>query len=206
MAVWDSIKDRFQGKKNIEKITKDELRLEKIRLDQEEKKLVQRVDELEKEKRKLFDEGVKESSERKQVIIARKIKELDSQADHYDRQLRSVAHQIRVMNGLLMIKEQVGVSNDKRALVSRIPIEKLALYVEKSTVKGEFAQDRIQDILQTVEEGGDIIAGMDRGEEEDVKQIVSIFQTAKASGEAPEASMKKVEEVLGKKRETEEKE
>ncbi len=206
MAIWDTIKDRFQDKRSIEKIGKDELRIEKIRLDQEEKKLVQRVDDIERNKKKLFEEGVKEGSERKQVILARKIKELDSQAAHYDRQLRTIGHQLRVMNGLIMIKEQVGMSTDKRALVEKMPIEELALYVEQATVKGEFAQERILDILNTVEEGGDVLSAMDRGEEEDVKQIVSLFQSARATGEAPESALKKVDEVLGKKSETAEQE
>lgn len=203
MSVWDDIKDRFQGKKNIEKLGKDEIRIEKIRLDQEEKKLIQRVETLENEKKKLFDEGVKEGSERKQLILARKIKEIDSQADHYDRQLRSIAHQIRIMNGLMMIKEQIGSSPERKALVEKIPIEKLALFVEKATVKGEFAQEQLQDIMRTVEEGGDVMAAMDRGEEEDVKQIVKIFQTAKASGEASDTALVKVDKVLSKGREEE---
>lgn len=203
MTIWDDIKYRFQGKKNIERIGRDEIRQEKIRLDQEERKLISRVESLENEKKKLFEEGVKEGSERKQLILARKIKEVDSQADHYDRQLRSVAHQIRVMNGLMMIKDQVGSSPDRKALVEKIPIEKLALYVEKATVKGEFAQERIQDVLRTVEEGGDVISAMDAGEEEDVKQIVKIFQTARSSGEAAEVGIEKVDKVLSKGREEE---
>jgi hypothetical protein len=104
MAVIEGLLKKLKGNGSIEKVSRDELMMEKIRLDQLEAKHIQRVDKLEREKEELFRKGVGEGSQRKQTIIARRIKELDSQAKNLDRQLRAISHQVRVVNGLLMIK------------------------------------------------------------------------------------------------------
>ena len=206
MPVWDDLKAKF-GRKTIDKIGLDELRVEKIRLDQEEKKFLGRVDTLENEKKKLFDEGTKESSERRQLILARKIKEVDSQAGHFDRQLKNLAHQIRVVNGLIMLRESLSTTSvDKSRLWAKFPLEQLVGYVERATVEGEFQQERIKEVMGMVEEGQGVLASMEPGEEQDVQDIVKVMQAAREKGEAPEMGLRDVDKILGKKRESMEKE
>ncbi|MCD6390815.1 MAG: hypothetical protein J7L92_02270, partial [Dehalococcoidia bacterium] len=86
MPIIQELLKKLKRKGSIEKVTQDELRIEKIRLDQLEAKHIQRVEKIEKEKEELFRKGVNEGSQRKQTIIARRIKELDSQAKNLDRQ------------------------------------------------------------------------------------------------------------------------
>jgi hypothetical protein len=203
MSIMEGLK-RLKGKRSIEKVSRDELRVEKIRLDQQEAKYIQRVEKLEAEKAELFRRGVNEGSQRKQAIIARRIKELDAQAKGLDRQLQAISHQVRVVNGLLMIKEEMGtMSKEAESLISKLPLEELASYVEKSTVQGEFQREKLAEIAHTLEEGRGVLAEPLGGEDEDVRQIMSLFQQAKSSAEVDEegavkSGLEQVDKILSK--------
>ena len=183
-------------------MTQDELRIEKIRLDQLEAKHIQRVEKIEKEKEELFRKGVNEGSQRKQTIIARRIKELDSQAKNLDRQLRAISHQVRVVNGLLMIKNEIAnVNKETQSLVAKLSLEELASYVERATVTGEFQGERLREIVGTLEEGRGVLAEPLGDEDDDVREIVKLFQQVR--GEADQETgvkegLKKAERILSK--------
>jgi hypothetical protein len=204
MAIIDTLKGKLKGKKSLDKVTRDELRVEKIRLDQGQAKYIQRVDSLEREKKDLLQKGMNEPAQRKQVIIARKIKELDSQGKHYDRQLQAISHQARVVNGLLMIKDELGVmAKESSSLISKLSLDDLAGYVEKATIQGEFQQERLKEVLTTLEEGRGLLGETVAAEEEDVQQIVGLFQQVRASAEADpdkavEHGLEQVDRILSK--------
>ena len=202
MSVIEGLLKKFTGKRSIEKVSRDELMMEKIRLDQLEAKHIQRVEKLEKEKEELFRRGVSEGSQRKQTIIARRIKELDSQAKNLDRQLRAISHQVRVVNGLLMIKNEIAtMSKETQSLVSRLPLEELASYVERATVQGEFREERLRDIVGTLEEGRGVLAEPLGAEDEDVQEIVKLFQQVGSEADQEtrvKEGLKQVERILTK--------
>jgi len=202
MAIIEGLLKKVKGKGSIEKVTQDELLMEKIRLDQFEAKHIQRVEKTEKEKEELFRKGVSEGSQRKQTIIARRIKELDSQAKNFDRQLRAISHQARVVNGLLMIKNEIAnVSKETQSLVAKLSLEELASYVERATVTGEFQGERLREIVGTLEEGRGVLAEPLDAEDEDVREIVKLFQQVR--GEADQETgvkegLKQAERILSK--------
>jgi hypothetical protein len=178
--------------------------VEKIRLDQAQAKIIQKVDKLEAGKKDLMEQGMKESSQRKQVIIARRIKELDTEGSHFDRQLQAISHHVRIIGGLIKFKDEMGImSKESNRLVSQIPLEDLAAFVEKATVQDEFQQEKLNDVLATLEEGRGVLTEPMADEEEDVRQIVSLFQQVRASAEtdpelALDSSMERMDRILHK--------
>ena len=202
MATWATLKGKLSGKKSLDKVSRDELRVEKIRLDQAQAKIIQKVDKLEAGKKDLMEQGMKESSQRKQVIIARRIKELDTEGSHFDRQLQAISHHVRVIGGLIKFKDEMGIrSKESNRLVSQIPLEDLAAFVEKATVQDEFQQEKLNDVLATLEEGRGVLTEPMADEEEDVRQIVSLFQQVRASAEtdpelALDSSMERMDRIL----------
>ena len=74
----ESILERIFGKKTLKDIASDELSTEKIKLREEEKQVVSRIERLEEQKAKLFKEGVGKQSKRRKAIIARK-KEIETE-------------------------------------------------------------------------------------------------------------------------------
>lgn len=195
--------DRFR-KKSIEKIPMDDLRREKIRLEQEEAKLIKKVEQLEDQKKSLFRDGTQEDSDRKQLILARKIKQLDAQARNYDKSLRLLSRQIRVITGFVQIKEnrsrweEMGVSS----VISKINMESLQDFVEKATVDNQFHMDKFAEILGTIEEGEGLLEGL-AAEDEDTMKLVELMNEVKAAGEddteaAIDTTYKKLEQTLHK--------
>ena len=80
----ESILERIFGKKTLKDIAPDELSAEKIKLREEEKQVVSRIDRLEEQKAKLFKEGVGKHSKRMKAIIARK-KEIETEYKRWRR-------------------------------------------------------------------------------------------------------------------------
>lgn len=201
MAVTDSLKGLFNRKRSIDAITVDELRREKIRMEQEEAKLSRQVEELEKQKQQVFLKGKDEASERQMRILATKIKELDVQAANLDKTMRFISKQLRIVNGFIQIKEnkrlleQVGIAN----LISRIDMDTLQKYVDDASVEGAFRMDKFQKILGTVEDGESIVSAVD--EDKDILEIMRAMQEAKqAEIERPEGiedfARQKLDQVL----------
>ena len=203
MALADSVKRLISRKKSIDKISLDEMRRERIKLEQEESKMAHRIEDLEKRKETLFQKGKDESSQRQQLLIARKIKEYDVMARNYDKNMQLFSKQLRIINGFIQIKEnqkllhQAGISS----LVNKMDLVKLQQYVEKSTVDGQFYLDKFSDIIGTLEESEKLVGVT--SEDPDTLAIVTAMQEAKAAeAEDPESAlkegMKKVDQILHK--------
>ena len=202
MAVWQALKNSLLGVKSIDKVGVNDLKTEKIRLDQREAKYLREVDTLEKQKKQLFQEGLKESSQLKQMVLARKIAQHDAEARTISARLRDIGHQVRIVNGLIMIKDEMSLmAANAKNLISKISLNELAAYVEKSTIKGEFQRERLKEIVATVEGGNPLISDPLAAEEEEVQRIVEIMQKSTPlamtdRAKATEQGLKQVNDVL----------
>ena len=203
MAVLDPIRKWLDRKRSIEDLTMDELRREKIRLEQEEGKLAHRVEQLEKQKQQLFTRGKDEPSALQQRILASKIKEVDVQAKNQGKNLRFISRQLRIINGFLQIKENERLLKESgiSSLISTIDLATLRTYVEQASIEGVFQLDKFQDILTTLEETDRVVGDVE--EDKDVLDIMKAFQEAKLTEmESPEAAeefgIRRLDEILSK--------
>lgn len=203
MELVENLKSFFSKKKSIDKVTIDELRREKVKLDQEERLLIQKVEDLDRKKQDLFVKGKDEPSQRQQFIIARKIKELDAQAQHVDRTLQLFSKQIRIVNGLMQVKENQKVLHKMGVggLLNKMDMEQLQAYIEGATVDGQFYMEKFTSLLKGMEEQEGAMGGVEK--EADVQEIVKAMQQAKAveennPEEAVNEGIKKVETILRK--------
>ncbi len=182
-------------KKTLDDVKLDDLRREKTRLDLEERKMLARIREVESDKKKLFEEGVKNPSEREQKIMARKIKELDVEAKNMDRNLQFFSKQLRIINGFLQLKENQRIIKESgiSSVIGDIDLQTLQIYVDQATVDGEFHMDKFSEILGTLEEAGSVTSVA--SEDDDVMQIVKAMQQAKESEDPARAVSDKYDEV-----------
>ena len=204
------IANMFSGKRDFNKVSADEIRQERIRLEQVEMKILKEVEGIEKEKKELFSQGTQESSQRIQLISARKIKELDAKAKGMDKQLSMVSRQSRVLSGLTILKEnqsilkEMGVSN----IINSMDMANLEKYIEQATVHGEFQMEKLGRILEVVEGVDDSVVGQD--EDEDTLAIMTAMQQAKAEQDggdsaAVDEGMKSAQDILDKSQREEDK-
>jgi len=197
MALIESMKARINKKKSIDKISLDDLRHEKIRLDREESRFIGRSNQIEKQKEQLFQQLVNEPSQIRQMTLARKIKERDEEGKSHIRLSRYLGHQLRIVNGLIAIKEETRMmTKEAVGLLSKVPFDELFSYMEKATTSSDFERDRIKDLLKILEEGEILAYSPLADEDEDVRKIVAIAQEVHNHAEAGEVSGETIQDGL----------
>ena len=175
--------DAFKGwfgdrKQTLEDLSLDEMRKEKIRLDQEEKKLMLRLDQIEEQKKKVFLMGREEPSERKKMVLARKFKELDVQAKSMERNLQYFSKQLRIINGFMNLKENRRILQESglTAIISNMDLQELQIYVDQASIDGTFQLEKLQEVLGTLEEGSSITGEIP--EDRDVTEVYRMMEAA----------------------------
>jgi hypothetical protein len=186
--------EEISRKANLDDLPLDDLKREKIRLEQEERKMLARLREAENQKRQLFSEGVQKASEREQRVIARRIKELDVEAQNMDRMLQIISKQMRTINGLIQLKERsrLAAESGMGEMLQGIDLQDLIIYIDKASVDGEFQMDKFNELLRVLEEA-EAISPQYR-EDQDVLDIVSAMQQAREAADSPEALEEKYAE------------
>lgn len=184
MRIMDVIKGKVGGRTTLEKVSVDDLRLDKIKLEQMEKRLVRRVDKAENGKESAFQLALKTDSNQRQKIYARKIKELDAEVQGVQRQLQQLSRQIRVVNGLLMVKE-IAISDTSQNLtvINRLSLSELTNYITQATASGELNQELLQELVATVEEGVSVLGDGSFEDDGDVEDILAVIQRTREGAE-----------------------
>jgi len=179
----------------IDEIPLDDLKREKVRLEQEERKLMAQMREMEGEKKKLFSEGVRNSSEREQRVLARRIKELETRADGVDRILQAISKQVRTIGGLIQIKERIRMQNESglSSVIGAIDLNDLITFVDQASVDGEFQMSKFDELLRAMEQSEAV--SPQYSEDEDVLDIVKQMQMAREAADSPEAMEQHFEEL-----------
>jgi len=188
MNIADNFKSLLKGK-SLDKVALDDLRLAKIKLEQDQKRTANKIKDLDKQKQQTFKEGADASSQQLKVISARKMKQLDADINNQAGMLRFTSHQIRFINGLIQFKERQAGMN--RSVVSNI-LKKLGeteLYnqIAQITAQGEFDFDKLDGVIKRMENTG-LSLDSYGNEEEDVLEIVRQMDAASAIKEAGDAS------------------
>jgi len=186
-APADVNQDAAVKKARLEDLSIDDLQREKIRLAQEERKLMTRLKEVEKQKKLLFAEGVQNDSDRERRVIARRIKELDVEANNMDRMLQIISKQTRTLNGLMQLKERARMAAESGLtnLITNLDLEDLIRYIDKASVDGEFNMDKFDHVLGALEEA-DAVSPEYR-EDQDVLDLVAAMEETRTRLDHPDA-------------------
>jgi len=137
------------SRQTLQKVSPEDIRREKIKVEQTETRVTREIEELEKQKEAFFVKGVNARSDRQKLQYARKIKELDAQVQARDQQLALISRNLRVLNGISQLKENERVLRDlgMESLVNSMDLTELQNFVEKATVEGQFRMDKFNEIL-----------------------------------------------------------
>jgi len=208
MALFDGIKELLGGRKGIDRLSIDELKHEKIRLEQMERRLSREVEQTEARKGDLFIKGKDETSSRARLALARKIKELDSNVRAKAQQLAFFHKHLRIVDGLLQIKENMALLKELKvgSLISQMSVDELTAYVEKATVEGQFEMEKFTSLLGSLE--GAMEAAEEVEQDTDLADIVAAMEEARAAEDAgrPEdvaEAAKRVDDLLGRNKQEE---
>ncbi len=207
MRLLQKLLGLFSRTRHLGQVSHDHLRKERLRLEQIEHRISSEIEKLEQAKHDLFEQGRGQNNQRQQRILARRIQAVDAEARAKDQQLARVAQQMRIVSGLMVIKEneelarELGVSG----IVSRLDIETLEKYVDRAHVDGQFQMERFAQMIRTLDSAGEYAAEPE--EDEQTLAIVQAMQDARdpvepgAEGTPDEAAragdgMEKVNRIL----------
>lgn len=201
MSLMNGIRDMLGRKRRIDKISAEEIRREKIRVEQMEKRVSRDVDTLEARKQELFLKGKDEPGQRQRLAAARKIRELDARARGKSRQLAFFNKHLRILDGLLQIKENTALLEELKlgSLVSGMALPELTEYVEQATVEGQFEIEKFTSLVAAIEGAAGTGEGLQ--EDSDVLAIMTAMEEARAAEEAGrgvsvDEAMQHVDEIL----------
>lgn len=194
MAVWDSIVERFKGARSLDKVTQEDLRKERINLDQKEREYIQQIQRLEREQKEVLEQGIKEPSQHMKVVYARKVAEKDAEVKMTQKVLQSLTHQMRIVNGLVMVKKWSQVTaKDKSSVLNRLSIADLSKWIHDKTVDGEFKDQYLEELGGVLEGGMGVITEVGSGEDQNTQKVLEIMNKASSEGLPAEKAAEKAQ-------------
>lgn len=181
--MLDWLTSRFKKPtQTLDDIPLEELRREQVRLEQQEKKLVKEIDDLENKKKALFAEGkAADGSTHRQRSIAQRIVSVDREVKMTDRKLRTISKQLQAVNNFVYLKqskrelEQSGLFG----MINQMDLEDLDAWIEKASIDGELNVSKLEDMLQRVSSNMGLASEIE--EDPEIAQIMAMFQSEGAS-------------------------
>lgn len=188
-----AIADIFRKKK----ITGQEIRLEKIRLERREQKMAAELEKLSKEKEELFRKGAETSSRSLRMIYARKFEETTKRLQMMEVESHRLWKQVRLIAALEFAYERSGRGTDS-SLLGRLgerQVAELLKLLDADDVRGQVFMDRLDEIMGTV----DAAFGKEEAIGEEGREILRVWEKMDEGALEFEEGLKKASEEAKKK-------
>lgn len=194
------IQKLFSRHKTIQSIAGEDLRRERLGLDNEERRLKKDIDRVREEDRRMlaeYAEAKKANDAPQMKFIARKIEELRDQTKSVDHRHAFLTKQMRILNGLIMLKENESFLKRVGSTALSMDITELQMYVEEATSSGELTQERLDSLLQTMSDSsGHASAGEDRSLEGFMRDLDAEVEHKDLAQEASGPSVGELDSAL----------
>jgi hypothetical protein len=168
--------DRVRGNP-FEKLKKDDLTAERIRLERSEKLRIAEVERLSAQKKSLFNKGFQVSEGEKRAL-ARQIQQLDRKIKLDNIDLKKTSDQIRVVDNLIFIHENKEMLERKGVMSSllKIPKSKLDEFLSQVNVKDQITTGNVEGILRTMEAEYGLLVEVE--DDEETRKLMDIWATS----------------------------
>jgi len=167
--------DRIKGNP-FEKLKKDDLTAERIRLERDEKLKIGEVTKLSNQKKELFNKGF-QASEAERRAIARQIQQLDQKIKLANIQLKRTSDQIRVVDNLIFIHDNKQML-ERHGLMSsllKMPKSKLDDFLAKVNVKDQISAGKLDALLTTMQAEYGLLAEVE--DDKETSALMDIWST-----------------------------
>jgi hypothetical protein len=143
--------DRIKGNP-FEKLKKDDLTAERIRLEREEKLKLAEVEKLSNQKKEHFNKGF-QATEGEKRALARQIQQLDQKIKLDNIQLKRTSDQIRVVDNLIFIHENKQMLEREGLMTNLLKMSKTKLdeFLTKVNVRDQISAGKVEALLSTMQ-------------------------------------------------------
>lgn len=168
--------DRIKGNP-FEKLKKDDLTAERIRLERSERLKIAEVEKLSSQKKALFSKGF-QAGEGEKRTLARQIQQLDQKIKLENINLKKASDQIRVVDNLIFIHENKSML-DGAGLMNKLlkmPKSKLDDFLTEVNIKDQITSGNIEAILGTMEAEYGLLSDVE--DDKETKKLMDIWSTS----------------------------
>lgn len=170
-------------RRTIKDIPSSQLQEEKIKLEEKEKQLINRLEKIEQQKADLFKKGASESSRQRRIVLGRKIKELDERINELSNKQKLASMQIRAVHRIITVKANEGVLKKKGlwSVVQKMTPEALEDWAAKAVVRDRAQAENLNRILETIGASPESYEVIE--EEKDIMDVVRAMEKAGETGQ-----------------------
>ena len=192
--------DRIKGNP-FEKLKKDDLTAERIRLEREEKLKIADVEKVSARKKDLFNKGFS-ASEGEKRALARQIQQYDQKIKLNNIQLKRISDQIRVVDNLIFIHENKKMLERQGLMANLLKMSKSKLdeFLAKVNVQDQISDGKIEALLATMQAEYGLL--VETEDDKETSHLMDIWSSSDVS-EADEVYQRWDEEKAAKERELE---
>ena len=197
--VFGSLFSKKKQKNWIETVKIEELEKERMRIDNQIQVLSREIQRLERQKKELFRQGIGKSEVEK-MLLAEKIKDLDSEIKMKIKEYNSLMKQRRALSNLIRLKKWEARLKEKGIWDKIKSVEPEKLISMLTNV--EFQEETFEKNIDKINE----ILGAQYAEvevDETTKEIMEMWEKVEKAELSPEAVEEKLEVKIKEKREEE---
>jgi hypothetical protein len=171
--------DRIKGNP-FEKLKKDDLTAERIRLERTEKLKIAEVERLATQKKNIFNKGF-DASEAERRTFARQIQQLDQKMKLENINLKKISDQIRVVDNLVFIHDNKAMLENKGLMskLVKMPKSKLDDFLARVNVKDQIRTGNIDAVLRTMEAEYGLLGEV--ADDNETKKLMDIWSTSEVA-------------------------
>ncbi|MCL0056202.1 hypothetical protein M1N81_01310 [Dehalococcoidia bacterium] len=195
MGILDKIKGN-----PFEKLKKDDLIAERIRLEREEKLRIAKVDKASQQFRALIKQGSGESSEAKKRSTARQMLRLEREMALDDKYLKNINDQLRVVDNLIFTQESRELLAHKGIMtkLTKLSASKLEKFLAQVNLQNEIEKGNVDNLLEMLDGELGLLAKPE--EDEEIKRYMDVLETANEA-EAEQIAERLLKERVARERE-----
>ncbi len=170
-----------RGKKSLSDLTYDELSQERTKLELEERKTLQKLEKLEAEKAKLFEEAKRSNSKAVMQVKARQIRDIEHRIKEQQGNIRRLGKMLQLVNLQLMQMEKgqlLGSNSPFARLIQETSSAELSAWLDGTLAESSLVESKVDEILESFR-NADELRGGSTGDAE-IDAIMQQIEAAKA--------------------------
>lgn len=153
-------------KKPVSRLSRQELRRQELLLEKERKQLLNRVQQITRDKQEIFDKGGKEKTPEVRRVLAQEFELKTSEQLMLARQLNIRSKEMITVSRLRMLREnaeRARLHGDRVGMISEKDILRLASLIERDDINAQVYQQRLDEVLRLGAEVDEGLAALSEG-------------------------------------------
>ena len=163
-----------RGPKGLNDLSQDELMKERTKLELEERKTLKKLEALEKEKNKLFEDAKQSGSKAVMQVKARQIRDIDHRVKEQQSNIRRLGKMLQLVNVQLSQMERgqlLGSDSPFAQLINETSSADLSAWLDGNLAEGSLVEHKVDDILSSFRDADEL-----RGETTGDSELDAIMQ------------------------------